>query len=198
VAFWVAAVALAALTGSVVSRLVDRAAEAAARYGSPIEVVVVRRPVTAGARVGPGDVGRRTMPRSFAPPGALGVPPVGRIAAVALLRGQVLVEGQLAPSGLSATAALVPSGRRAIAVPTGGLAPPLRRGDVVDVLATFDDGADPPTFAVAMQVPVVAVREDAVTVAVDVADVERVAFAVTAGVTTIVLSGTSTPATPGS
>lgn len=188
--FWVLAVLLAAATGSVVSRLVDRAAAAAARYGSPADVVVVRRDVAAGARIERRDVERRAVPAAFVPPGALTDAPVGRVAAVPLLRGQVVVASQLAPGGLSAVAALVPAGRRAVALPTGGLAPPLRRGDLVDVLATFDDGVDPPTFAVAERARVVAVRSDAVTVAVDAADVDRVAFAATTGVVTIVLRAT--------
>lgn len=189
VVFWVVAVLLATLTGTVVSRLVDRAAAAAPRYGSPSAVVVVAREVAAGERVSPGDVEVRRVPRAFVPPGAVGGEPVGRIAVVPLLRGQIVVASQLAPDGLSPVAALVPPGRSAVAVPTGGLAPPLRRGDVVDVLATFDDDVDPPTFAVAERATVVAVADDAVTVAVDEDEVDRVAFAVTTGVVSIVLTG---------
>lgn len=188
--FWVVAVLLAATTGSVVSRLVDRAAAAAARYGSPSDVVVVRRDVAAGTRIERGDVERRAVPAAFVPPGAVTDAPVGRVAVVPLLRGQVVVASQLAPDGLSPVAALVPAGRLAVALPTGGLAPPLRRGDLVDVLATFDDGVDPPTFVVTERAPVVAVRPDTVTVAVDAGDVERVAFAATTGVVTIVLRAT--------
>jgi Flp pilus assembly protein CpaB len=187
-AFWLVAVVIAALTGTVVSRLVERASAAVARYGSPSTVVVARHEVAAGERVERGDVERRALPASFVPPGALRSPPVGRVVVVALLPGQVVVARQLSPAGLSPVAALVPDGRKAVAVPTGGLAPPLRRGDVVDVLVTVDDGADPPTFPVAEGAPVVHVNEDAVTVAVDERDVARVAFAAAKGVVTLVLS----------
>jgi Flp pilus assembly protein CpaB len=182
-------VLLAAITGTLVARLVDRAADAAARYGSPTRVVVVRRDVAAGERVDAGDVERRNVPAALVPPGALVDAPGGRVTVVPLLRGQIVVAAQLAPPALSPVAALVPAGRVAVAVPTGGLAPPLRRGDVVDVLATFDDGVDPPTFAVAERAPVVAVADDAVTVAVDADEVDRVAFAVTTAVVTVVLTG---------
>lgn len=190
-AFWVVAVTIAALTGTVVSRMVERASAAAARYGSPSLVVVARHAVGPGERVRAGDVERRSMPASFVPPGAVRTTPVGRIVVVPLLPGQVVVARQLAPDGLSAVAALVPDGRKAVTVPTGGLAPPLRRGDVVDVLVTVDDGADPPTFPVAEGAEVVDVGDDAVTVAVDERDVERVAFAAARGVVTLVLAPSS-------
>lgn len=193
--FWLVAVALALLTGTAVSRLVGRAEALSARYGATRAVVVARHDVAAGAHLRAGDVGRRVMPAAFVPAGAVSGSTtsslVGRVVVVPLVRGQVVVGAHLAPGGLSAVAALVPPGTRAIALPTGGLAPPLRRGDVVDVYATFDDGKDPPTFAVARRVPVVSVAEDddTVTVAVDERDVDRVAFAVTTGEVTIVLAG---------
>ena len=190
--FWVVAVLLALLTGTTVSRIVGRAEAASAEYGSRRTVIVARHDVDAGARLSAGDVSPRVMPAAFVPAGAVaGAPPVGRVVVVPLTRGEVVVDRQLAPNGLSSAAALVPPGTRAIALPTGGLAPPLRRGDVVDVYATFDDGEEPPTFAVARAVTVVAVDTDdgTVTVAADAEDVDRVAFAVTTGEITIVLAG---------
>lgn len=191
--FWLVAALLALLTGTTVSRIVGRAEAASAEYGARRAVVVARRDVAAGARVAAGDVSSRVMPTAFVPSGALAgaSPPIGRAVVVPLVRGQVVVERQLAPHGLSSAAALVPAGTRAIAVPTNGLAPPLRRGDVVDVYATFDDGKEPPTFAVARAVTVVAVNADdgSVTVTVDDADVDRVAFAVITAEITVVLAG---------
>jgi Flp pilus assembly protein CpaB len=192
--FWLVAALLAFVTGTTVARIVGRAEAAAAEYGSRRTVIVARHDVDAGARLSAGDLSSRVMPAAFVPAGAVddaSAPPVGRVVVVPLVRGQVVVDRQLAPHGLSPAAALVPAGTRAIALPTGGLAPPLRRGDVVDVYATFDDGEEPPTFAVARAVTVVAVNADdgSVTVAVDDANVDRVAFAVTTGEVTIVLAG---------
>jgi Flp pilus assembly protein CpaB len=190
--FWLVAALLALLTGTTVSRVVGRAEAAAAEYGARRTVTVARRDVAAGARLSTAEVSSRVMPASFVPSGAIaGAPPIGRVVVVPLVRGQVVVDRHLAPHGLSPAAALVPAGTRAIALPTGGLAPPLRRGDVVDVYATFDDGKEPPTFAVARAVTVVAVDTDdgSVTVAVDDRDVDRVVFAVTTGEITIVLTG---------
>lgn len=190
--FWLVAGLLALLTGTMASRVVARAEAVSAEYGAHRTVVVARRDVAAGARLSPGDVSSRVVPGAFVPSGALtGTAPLGRVVVVPLVRGQVVVDRHLAPRGLSATAALVPAGTRAIALPTGGLAPPLRRGDVVDVYATFDDGEEPPTFAVARGVTVVAVDADdgTVTVAIDDADVDRVAFAVATGEITIALAG---------
>ena len=186
-AFWVAAVLLAALTGTVVARLVDRAAATAARFGPPRTAVVVRRAVPAGAVVQPGDVALRSVPSAVVPRRAIRSPPIGRRAAQPLLPGQVVVADQLAPDGVSAVAAMLPPGRRAVAVPTGGLSPPLEPGDVVDVVATFEEG-DPPTFVVAEGAAVLAVTEDVVTVAVSVDDVAPLAFAVARGVVTVVVA----------
>jgi hypothetical protein len=81
-----------------------------------------------------------------------------------------------------------------VAVPTGsGL--PLRVGDRVDVLATFDPGVSgdgEPTFAVARGAVVVHVGKEAVTVAVAEAAAPKVAYALAAGTVTLVLSGTTT------
>jgi Flp pilus assembly protein CpaB len=191
--FWLVAALLALLTGTTVSRIVGRAEAASAEYGARRTVVVARRDIDAGTRLSAGDVSSRLMPAAFVPSGGVAgaSAAIGRVIVVPLVRGQVLVDRQLAPRGLSSAAALVAPGTRAIALPTNGLAPPLRLGDVVDVYATFDDGKEPPTFAVARGVTVVATNADdgSVTVAVDDADVDRVAFAVTTGEVTIVLAG---------
>ena len=81
----------------------------------------------------------------------------------------------------------------------GGLGtdtPPLRLGDRVDVLATFDvldptdgSGGAEPTGAVADGALVVDVSDDAVTVAVPATDAARVAFAVARGTVTLALVG---------
>ncbi|MDP8992888.1 MAG: RcpC/CpaB family pilus assembly protein, partial [Actinomycetota bacterium] len=109
---------------------------------------------------------------------------------VPVVAEEVLLEAKLAPWGVQGIAALVPPGRRALAVPAGkgGLA--LRRGQRVDVLATFDvtDGRSEPTFPVASAALVVDVGEEAVTVAVGPEEAPRVAFAVARGTVTLALT----------
>lgn len=192
--FWVVAVALASLTGLSVSRLAERAEAGAARYGPARPAVVAIRPVEPGATIRAADVAVRVLPRALVPAATLRIPPIGRTAVAPLFPGQTVVTGQVAPSGLSGVAALVAPGRRAIAVPTGGASPPLRVGDVVDLLATFDPeaaaGRDP-TFAVAEGATVVAVGDETVTVSVSPRDAARVAYAATAGVVTVALAGRS-------
>jgi len=211
--YWVAVVALAAVTGLTAARLVGRAEAAAARYGSLRPVVVASRPVAMGAVLRPGDVAVRDLPASFLPERhvAAAAAAVGRTAVVALFPGVPLVADQLAPEGLQGVAALLPPGTRAVSVPGGGASAPVRTGDVVDVLATFDPSASAspsaaaePTFAVAVAALVVDVGDDAATVAVGPEEAKRVAFAVAHGVVTLAvapvgaggLSGTSTPAGP--
>lgn len=191
--FWVSAIALAVLTGTTVSRLADRAASQSSRYGPPRQTVVALRRVEPGRAIRAADVAVRSLPATLVPRDALRSAPTGRTAIAPLFPGQVIVAAQVAPAGRSGIGALLDAGQRAVAVPTGGMSPPLRVGDVVDVLATFDPDAaagKDPTFAVAEGATVLAVGDDAVTVAVSPAGAARVAYAITAGVVTLALSGT--------
>jgi len=199
-AFWTAAGALALLTGLVVARLVGAAQAEADRYGSPRSVAVAVRLVPAGEVVSAGDVEVRRVPAAFVPRGALPSPPVGRTVVVPLFPGEPVLRAKLAPEGLGGVAALLPRGTRAVAVPTGGASAPVRRGDVVDVLATFDpatsstpgSGGGPgqePTFPVATGARVVDVGPETATVAVSPEQARRVAFAAAHGVVTMALTG---------
>ena len=217
--YWAAVVALAAVTGLTAARLVGRAEAAAARYGSLRPVVVATRPVAMGTVLRPADVSVRDLPASFLPERhvAATADAVGRTAVVALFPGVPLVAGHLAPDGVQGVAALLPPGSRAVSVPGGGASAPVRTGDVVDVLATFDPSASAspaaaaePTFAVAVSALVVDVGDDSATVAVGPEEAKRVAFAVAHGVVTLAVvpvpvapggtgsgpTGTSTPAGP--
>ncbi len=199
-AYWAVVVALAAFTAFTIAGQVDRAGAQTARYGNLRPVVTVARAVEVGAAVRPGDVVVRSMPAAFLPEGALAetADVVGRTAVVPLFRGAAVVAGQLAPDGLEGIAALLPAGGRAVAVPTGPASVALRRGDRVDVLATFDPppAGEEPTFPVAEAALVVDVGPEAVTVAVDAEEALRVAYSVAAGVVTLVLTATVTPAAP--
>jgi Flp pilus assembly protein CpaB len=200
-AFWLAVAALAVLTWSVVAGSLGRAQAQAHRFGSLRTAVIPARFVDRGAVVAPGDVTTKQLPAAFLPDGyesAAGAV-AGRTAVSPLYPGQAVVHDQLAPDGLKGVAALLPSGTRAVAVPTGGATAPLRRGDLVDVLATFNspNGEAPePTFPVATGAMVVDVGADAATVAVSPDEAKRVAFAVTQGTVTLAIAPPGTQRTP--
>ncbi|MDQ3570377.1 MAG: hypothetical protein M3396_07090 [Actinomycetota bacterium] len=188
--FWSFAVILALLTGLTVARLVREANTRAERLGGLREVPVAARAVDAGQVVSPVDVVMRRLPAAALPEGPVAASPAHHAALVPLLPGEVLLEAKLAPWGVQGVAALVPPGRRALAVPAtrGGLS--LRRGNHVDVLATFDttEGDTEPTFAVATSALVVDVSEESVTVAVSPDEASRVALATARGTVTLAVT----------
>ena len=199
-AYWAAVVALACFTAFTVAGPVDKAAAQAARYGHLRPVVTATRAVEVGSVVSAADVTVRSMPAAFLPEGALAATSavVGRTVVVPLFRGVAVVAGNLAPEGLEGLAALLPAGTRAVAVPSGPASVALRRGDRVDVLATFDPppAGEAPTFPVAEAALVVDVGPEAVAVAVDRDEATRVAYAAAAGVVTLTLTAEVKPARP--
>lgn len=198
--YWVAVVALACLTATTVSGLVGRAGAQAARFGNLRPVVVATTGLEVGAVVRAADVSLRSVPAAFVPDGALGSASdaVGRTVVVPLFRGATVVVANLAPDGLSGLAALLPAGARAVAVPTGVESVPLRRGDRVDVLATFDPPppGEEPTFALAEAALIIDVGPEAASVAVAPGEAKRVAYALAAGRVTLALTAEVTPAGP--
>ena len=109
---------------------------------------------------------------------------------VRVFPGEVLLRGQLAPWGLRGVAALLPPGTRAVTVPLHDT-DPVRRGDVVDVLASFDpsaSGGRDPTFAVAEGALVVAVGDGSVTVAVSPEEATHVALAAANGIVALAIA----------
>lgn len=185
---WLATGVLAVVSAASVAHLTDEAAAARGRWGEVGGVVVVVHDVTAGDRVTPDDLAVRTVPRGLVPAAALRAVPGGGVATVDLHAGEILVAGRLAGAGTSPTAAGVPARHRGIAVPNeGGL--PLVRGDLVDVLATFDVDRSPPTFTVARSARVLATDSETVTLAVTFDETPRVAYALAAGRITLALVG---------
>ncbi|MEY2569085.1 MAG: pilus assembly protein CpaB [Actinomycetota bacterium] len=177
VGYWLAAFLLVALTFAVVSSLVGRASAAAARWGELRPVAVVARStLSTGTVVASGDVVVRLLPASVVPAGALRRPPVGRTVLAPLTRDEVVTAARVGT--------FLPEGGRALAVPVGPGTPPLRRGDRVDVLVTFDKE---PTFAVAEGAGVLAVTDagKSVTVALTPDEAPRVAFALAQGTVTL-------------
>lgn len=198
VVFWVGVGILSAITGSTVSNGLSQARAAAARYGSVRPAVVALRGLEAGERLSAGDVTVRRTPRAFLPPGTFASPSpaLGRVVVVPLFPGEPVLQGHLAPPGQQGLAALLPGGRHAIAVPADDDGLRLRRGDLVEVLATFEPapvGSDP-TFSVAEAAMVLEVGPEAVTVAVAPEEARRVAYALAKGAVTLAVSGTRSPA----
>lgn len=199
-AYWVAVVALACFTAVTVAGQVGKADAQVARYGRLRPVVVATHAVELGSVLRATDIAVRPMPAAFVPEGAMpsadGL--VGRTVVVPIFPGAAVMAGHLAPDGLEGLAALLPPGARAIAVPAGPETVAVRRGDRVDVLATFDPPpvGEEPTFPVAEAALVVDVGPEAVAVAVPAEDVRRVAYAVAAGVVTLALTAEVRPAPP--
>lgn len=191
VPYWVIAVLLAVVTAAVVARLVGDAQAAAARFGRQQPVLVATVDMPPGAVLGPGDTTLEDRPAALVPDGALRRAADGAVTAAAIHAGEPVLGARLAPNGRSPTVALLPPGTRGVAVPVGQGSLRPEPGDLVDVLATFDPsvaGDGEPTVAVALGAVVIAARDDAVTVAVAAEEAPRLAFALTAGAVTLVLS----------
>jgi Flp pilus assembly protein CpaB len=189
VAWWACALAVALIAAVRVGRLDDDASARRAAWGASSVVVVASRDLAPGDVVAAADVVVDQWPVAVVPVGAVAEPPVGRTVVAPIVAGEAVVARRLAPAGLSGTAALVPDGMRAVAVPAGGSygleVPPLAVGDRVDVLVTVDGPAD----VVAHDAVVVAVGETATTIAVDASEVPDVAAAVALGTVTLALVG---------
>jgi Flp pilus assembly protein CpaB len=191
--YWLLATVVALATAALVGHLVGDAARERARWGRLRPTVVLRHHVPAGQRLTGRDVSVRMLPAVAVPAGSLRALPRDAVAATELAAGEALGAHRLLGHGPSAIAARLPRRTRGIAVP-GANGLPLRVGDHVDVLATFDAeqaGGGAPTFAVARDAIVIHVGDDAVTVAVAASSAARVAYALAAGAVTLVLSGTS-------
>jgi len=194
--YWMGALALVAVTGLAMARLVGNAQAAAARFGGLRSTVVAARPVPAGALVRPGDVTVRRLPAALVPRGPVaGVgAAVGHLALVAMAPGEVVLVSKVAPSGRRGVSALLSDGSEGLAVPVGPTTPPVTCGDHVDVLASFESdtaaaAGTAPTFPVARGAVVVAVDHQAVTVAVTPDEAPRLAYALTHGAVTLALTG---------
>jgi Flp pilus assembly protein CpaB len=186
---------MAVVTGWAVAGALGAAQAAQARWGRSRQVVVAVRAVPVGGAVGAGDVTTRVAPVGLVPAGALRAAgaAVGRTAVVALFPGEVVLAAHVAANGARGAAALVPVGRRAIAVPAGSAATRVTSGDLVDVLAVPASGnAD--AVVVATAAVVVDVAEGSVTVAVSPAEARRVATAIAHGAVALAVRSPEEPA----
>jgi Flp pilus assembly protein CpaB len=188
--YWLATGLLAIATGVAVSALVERADAAFARYGTSRRVAVASHDLAEGETIGPGDVELRQVPSGLVPDGAVEQIPTGQTVRAPVYEGEVVVAARLAPAGLTGTAALLPPGTRAIAVPVDVASSlELDIGDAVDVLVALDPSvaSDEPAVTVARGAPVVALGEAAVTIAVTADEAPRLAFALSQGTVTLAL-----------
>jgi Flp pilus assembly protein CpaB len=201
ISYWVAVGGLALVTAIAVSGLLGRARTEAARYGSPRAVLVATRDIAVGERVDRGDVSVQQQPAAMVPADALAEVSgaAGRTAVVPVFRGQAVLARHVSARGRTGVAALLPPGTKGIAVPAGATAARVSKGDVVDVLATFDPSAADaagrePTFPVASGALVVDVAGESATLAVGPEEAKRVAFALAHGAVTVVLTAPTSPA----
>jgi Flp pilus assembly protein CpaB len=189
--WWAVVVTLAVGVGWAVAATVSRAEAARLAWGDPVTVAVAARDLGPGDEVGHGDVQLVDRPPDLVPDGALGEVPTGQVVRAAVFEGEVLVGARLAPLGVDGLAATLPEGTRAVAIPVEtGTAPPLARGDQVDVLVALPEaaaGGGPPGFAVTSDAVVVDVDEAAVTIAVERDVAPRIAVALGQGAVTLAL-----------
>jgi Flp pilus assembly protein CpaB len=155
----IAAVALALIGGLAFQRYAAELERRARPGGPPTTLVVAARELSRGHLLQPDDVTTSTLPRDFAPPGAIasidGAVGLRLIAPIA--EGEALTRSRLGPPG-GPVAALVPAGLRAVAVTTSLPVGTVVADDRVDVLATFATGA-PHAETVVRDAPVVSVLE---------------------------------------
>lgn len=166
-------------------------------------VVVTTGDLDTGRVIRAADLRTIELPLAAIPPDATTSSPgdlVGATVNRPMYAGEMVVDQRLGPAGLSAVASRVPSGYRAVAVPTGSATPPLSVGDRVDLLTVGDPygarwspaqsgGSSTGARAVARQVEVLATDGGTLTVIVADTAVADVVAAAVAGVMVAVLVG---------
>lgn len=191
--WWLAVGACALTVGLIVSSIVGAADRTRAAWGRSQRVLVATHELAPGDRIHRSDVTLVDRPTAMVPASALRRLPDGAIARSTILAGEVVVEARLTSGSLSAVAARLPPGTRAIAIPVEvGSAPPLEPGDLVDVLVALPPelaAGRPPGFAIATDALVVALDDGAVTIAVPRATAPRIAVALGQGAVTLALVG---------
>jgi Flp pilus assembly protein CpaB len=180
-AYWSLTVAVAVIAGAVVERAVASAADARRRWGEAAPALVATRALAAGTPLDASDSEVRSIPLALVPAGALATRPANGVPLAApVSAGEIITAARVGRGGRSATASLLPDGRRGVAVPRpDGL--PLRVGDDVDVA-----GAGGLLTAGAV---VLDVSDSAAVIAVVAADAPAVAHAAAAGDAVPVLAG---------
>lgn len=142
-----------------------------------------------GITIAPEDLVWVDAPEELLPDETVTEDPTGRVVRSVIGRGEILVERHLGGSATDGPAAMLDFDQRGVAVPLSGVDLALGAGDRVDVLATLPPGggAGDPTLVVARAVPVIAVDENTVTLAVDAGDATTITNAVITATVTLTL-----------
>lgn len=191
VAYWLVVAVLVALTAVMISGVLRRARADRAALGPPTSVVVATADLPPGAPLD-GHVAVRSRPAKLVPRGALTAVPAGRVATAFIGEGEPVTAPRVSGTAAAGPAGLVPPGDRALTVPVGSVAPPVRVGDRVDVLATPVPGAAATADAarvVVHEALVVATGVDGVTVAVPAEQAPALAEAIARATVTLALTG---------
>jgi Flp pilus assembly protein CpaB len=140
--YLVAGVALAFAGVLSMQAYLSHVARAAGVGGPSVRVVVAAAHVDRGTALRPEDLRTVSMPRAYAPPGALQAvgQAAGRVALADLASGEAVTQTRLARVRAGPVASLIPEGLRAFAVPSSLPAGTIAAGDTVDVLATYSTG----------------------------------------------------------
>lgn len=182
---WIVIALVVIVPFTIVQRATAAASRERHRWGDTRQVAVARHRISIGDTIDGDAVRTESWPAALVPDGAIDSVPAGRTALATIEQGEAVLSARVAPDGAHGTAALIPPGWRALAVPVAPTVIALGVGDQVDLIAGFDVGgasADrAPSLVVARDAIVVAVDDQRVTVAVPQEDAERVAFAIVAG-----------------
>jgi Flp pilus assembly protein CpaB len=178
---------LALVAGGITAGVVARANDLADDYGTRDSVPTAVRDLAVGHEIGDADVAWRSLPVGLVGGTALDRP-IGRIVAAPILRDEAIVAERVGPDGLRGPMAIAPEDSRAVAIPVGDTRPPVEVGDLVDVVAVSLNGLSR-ADRIASSAVVVALNDEAVTVAVDRGEVPATARAVLEGTAVIALVG---------
>ena len=128
---------------------------------APAPALVASGHIASGARLDKTMVELKQIPRAFIQPGALTAVAIaeGQVALAPFAPGEQILANKLTTTGV-ALALAVPPGKRAVTIavdPASSVAGLLKPGDLVDVLATVEEGGSLRTFALIQASPVLAI-----------------------------------------
>jgi Flp pilus assembly protein CpaB len=182
------AVVLAVVAGVLTASTVQRAEEVRAGYGERRTVAVAVADLPVGAEITDADVRWVELPAAAIPAGAAG-DPAGRVVSEPIVEGEVIAERRLGGADLDGPVALVAPGGRALAIPVDAATPALAVGDRVDAFSPVEvvgtgsaaevaRSATPGARRIAREARVLAIDDQAVTIAVTATEAPAVARAV--------------------
>jgi len=136
------AVALAISAFFLVRGFERRVEEAHPDVGPTVSVTIAAAELPRGTVLTEAMLSTTSIPQAYAPPGAIASPAAaaGRVLTADVAAGEALTASRLAAPRVGPVAALVPSGLRAIVVPTDLPAAAVRAGDRVELYATYGGG----------------------------------------------------------